>query len=312
MEILERIKSEVRKVIVGQDEMIELAVVGLVAGGHVLLEGVPGTAKTLLVKTLAHIISLDFKRIQFTPDLMPADITGTKIFNMQTRAFELRKGPVFTNLLLADEINRTPPKTQSGLLEAMAENAVTLEGEMLELDEPYMVFATQNPLEYEGTYPLPEALLDRFLMKVNIDYPSAEEEFMVLKKHHLGFDEGKLSNCELERVCSREEIIQLRQQAVSINVEDPLLKYMTCLIQETRKNPMIEVGSSPRGTIALMKCSKALALLSGRDYVLPEDIKKIFIPTMRHRIVLKAELEIEGVKVEKVLKNILDKVEVPR
>lgn len=312
METLERIKSEVRKVIVGQDEMIELAVVGLVAGGHVLLEGVPGTAKTLLVKTLAHIISLDFKRIQFTPDLMPADITGTKIFNMQTRAFELRKGPVFTNLLLADEINRTPPKTQSGLLEAMAENAVTIEGEMLELDEPYMVFATQNPLEYEGTYPLPEALLDRFLMKINIDYPSAEEEFMVLKKHHLGFDAGKLSNCALERVCSREEIIQLRQKAVDINVEDPLLKYMTCLIQETRKNPMIEVGSSPRGTIALMKCSKALALLSGRDYVLPEDIKKIFIPTMRHRIVLKAELEIEGVKVEKVLKNILDKVEVPR
>ena len=312
METLERIKSEVRKVIVGQDEMIELAVVGLVAGGHVLLEGVPGTAKTLLVKTLAHIISLDFKRIQFTPDLMPADITGTKIFNMQTRAFELRKGPVFTNLLLADEINRTPPKTQSGLLEAMAENAVTIEGEMLELDEPYMVFATQNPLEYEGTYPLPEALLDRFLMKINIDYPSAEEEFMVLKKHHLGFDAGKLLNCALERVCSREEIIQLRQKAVDINVEDPLLKYMTCLIQETRKNPMIEVGSSPRGTIALMKCSKALALLSGRDYVLPEDIKKIFIPTMRHRIVLKAELEIEGVKVEKVLKNILDKVEVPR
>lgn len=312
METLEQIKQEVRKVIVGQEEMVELAMVGLMAGGHVLLEGVPGVAKTLLVKTLAKIISLDFKRIQFTPDLMPSDITGTKIFNMQTREFELKKGPIFTNLLLADEINRTPPKTQAGLLEAMAESSVTIEGEMMGLDAPYMVFATQNPLEYEGTYPLPEALVDRFLMKIIIDYPSVVEETEILKKHHLGFDATTLDRDEIHTVCSKEAIMSLRKQVEEVKVEEALLGYMASLVQETRKNPMLEVGSSPRGGIAILKCSKALALLKGRNYILPEDIKQMFIPTIRHRIILKAELEIEGVKVEQVLKNILDKVVVPR
>ena len=312
MEILEQIKQEVKKIIVGQDEMVELAMVGLMAGGHVLLEGVPGVAKTLMVKTLSKIMSLEFKRIQFTPDLMPADITGTKIFNMQTREFELKKGPIFTNLLLADEINRTPPKTQAGLLEAMAEESVTIEGEMIEVEAPYMVFATQNPLEYEGTYPLPEALVDRFLMKIVIGYPSESEEREVLKRHHLGFDANALENSNIETICTREIIMKLRSEVEAVKIEEELLDYMVALVQETRKNPMLEIGSSPRGGIALLKCSKALALLRGRNYILPEDIKQMFIPTIRHRVLLKAELEIEGVKVEQVLKNILDKVVVPR
>ena len=312
METLEQIKEEVQKVIVGQEEMIEQAMVGLIAGGHILLEGVPGVAKTLLVKTLAKVVSLDTKRIQFTPDLMPADITGTKIFNMQTREFEVKKGPIFTNLLLADEINRTPPKTQAGLLEAMAEETVTIEGEMMALDAPYMVFATQNPLEYEGTYPLPEALLDRFLMKVLIDYPTAKEEAAVLMRHHQGFDEKHLENQDIKTVFTKEQIIALRNQMESIKVEESLIKYMVDLVQETRHNPMLEVGSSPRGGIALLKSTKALALLKGRDYVMPEDIKAMYLPVLRHRVTIKAELELEGAKVDQVLKNILAKVDVPR
>lgn len=312
METIEKIKQEVKKVIVGQDEILDLALVSLMAGGHVLLEGVPGTAKTLLVKALAKAVSLEFKRIQFTPDLMPADITGTKIFNMQNRTFELQKGPIFTNLLLADEINRTPAKTQAGLLEAMAEERVTIEGETLPLTAPYIVFATQNPLEYEGTYPLPEALLDRFLMKVTIDYPSAEEEMEVIKKHHQGFDMKNLTDSDVKAVCTREELMALCKEVEAVKVEDALFGYIVTLVQETRKSPILEIGSSPRGSIALLKAAKAYAVLKGRDYVLPEDVKALFIPTMRHRVVLKPEIELEGTKVERALNNILDKVNVPR
>lgn len=312
METLEQVKKEVQKVIIGQEEMIEQALVGLIAGGHVLLEGVPGVAKTLLVKTLSKAISLDFKRIQFTPDLMPADITGTKIFNVQTREFEIKKGPIFTNLLLADEINRTPPKTQSGLLEAMAEETVTIEGEMMSLDAPYMVFATQNPLEYEGTYPLPEALLDRFLLKILIDYPTEEEETAVLLKHHQGFDGNHLKPEDVNAICTKEQIMALRKQAETIQVEESLIQYIVKLIGETRKNPMLEVGSSPRGGIALLKSAKAYALLKGRAYVIPEDIKAMYLPVLRHRVVIKAEVELEGAKVDQVLTNILAKVDVPR
>lgn len=312
METLNQIKREIEKVIVGQPEVVNQALTGLIAGGHILLEGVPGVAKTLLVRTLSNIVSLDFKRIQFTPDLMPADITGIKIFNMQTKEFELKKGPIFTNILLADEINRTPPKTQAGLLEAMAEGHVTIEGDTLALEEPYVVFATQNPLEYEGTYPLPEALLDRFLMKVAIDYPTLEEETEILKKHHAGFDASHVETGNVEVVCSKQQIIELRKHAEGIGVEQSLLGYIAKLIQETRNNPMIEVGSSPRGGIALLKCAKAYALLQGRSYVIPEDIKAMYIPVLRHRVILKAEVELEGAKVDQVLKSILDRVVVPR
>jgi len=311
-ELAEKIDRELKKVIVEQEELIEQSIISLLSGGHVLLEGVPGLAKTLMVRALAKTLSLDFKRIQFTPDLMPADVTGTKIFNMQTREFELKKGPIFTNLLLADEINRTPPKTQAGLLEAMAEQTVSIDGEMHELPSPYMVFATQNPLEYEGTYPLPEALVDRFLMKIIIDYPSNNAEKEVLKRHNEGFSSIDLDKVNLEAVCKADDILKCREQVEKVRVEDELLEYIVKIISETRDNPTIDIGSSPRGSIALLQCSKACAAYNGRDYVIPEDIKKMAVPTLRHRIILKPELELEGVKPEQVLGDILSKVKVPR
>lgn len=310
--IMDKIAMELKKVIVEQDQLIEFSLISLICGGHVLLEGVPGLAKTLMVKALSKTISLDFKRIQFTPDLMPADVTGTRIFNMETRTFEFKKGPVFTNMLLADEINRTPPKTQSGLLEAMAENTVSIDGEMFSLPSPYMVFATQNPLEYEGTYSLPEALVDRFLMKIIIHYPSAAAEKEVLKRHDMGLFSVDLDNCNLKTVCTSEDILNCRQQVQNIKIEDDLMDYIINIVSGTRKNPVVDIGSSPRGSIALLQCSKAYAAYSGRDYVIPEDIKKVAIPVLRHRIILKPELEIEGVGPEQVLSDILSKVKIPR
>jgi MoxR-like ATPase len=311
-QFVERINTELKKIIVEQEELIEQSVISLLSGGHVLLEGVPGLAKTLMVRALSKTLSLDFKRIQFTPDLMPADVTGTKVFNMQTREFDLKKGPIFTNFLLADEINRTPPKTQAGLLEAMAENTVSIDGEMHALASPYMVFATQNPLEYEGTYPLPEALVDRFLMKIIINYPTAAAEKEVLKRHNEGFSSIDLDKCDLQVVCSLEDILRLREEVQGVRVEESLMEYIVNIVSETRNNQTIEIGSSPRGSIALLKCSKACAAYNGRDYVIPEDIKKMAIPTLRHRIILKPELELEGVKPEQVLGDILSKVKVPR
>lgn len=311
-DLMDKINNELKKVIVEQDELIENSLISLISGGHVLLEGVPGLAKTLMVKALSKTLSLEFKRIQFTPDLMPADVTGTKIFNMQTREFEMKKGPVFTNFLLADEINRTPPKTQAGLLEAMGENQVSIDGEMIQLPYPYMVFATQNPLEYEGTYPLPEALVDRFLMKISIDYPSASAEKEVLKRHNEGFTNINLDKCGLLEVCSAEDILKIREEVQKVSIDDLLLSYIVSIISDTRNNPVIDIGSSPRGSIALLQCSKACALYSGRDYVIPEDIKKMAMPTLRHRIILKPELELEGVKPEQAIKDILSKIKVPR
>lgn len=310
--IIEKINSELKKVIVEQQELIDNSIISLISGGHVLLEGVPGLAKTLMVRALAKTMSVDFKRIQFTPDLMPADVTGTKVFNMQTREFELKRGPIFTNLLLADEINRTPPKTQAGLLEAMSEATVSIDGEMHKLPDPYMVFATQNPLEYEGTYPLPEALIDRFLMKIMIDYPTALAEKEVLKRHNEGFSSIDLDKCGIQAVCTFEDIIKCRAEVQKVKAEDALMEYIVNIIGETRKNAMIDIGSSPRGSIALLQCSKGCAAYSGRDYVIPEDIKRMAIPTLRHRIILKPELEIEGIKPEAVLNDILAKIKVPR
>ena len=312
MEIIAKIKSEVGKVISGQEKLIDYSIISLMAGGHVLLEGVPGLAKTLLVKALSKALDIDFKRIQFTPDLMPADITGTKIFNMQTRDFELRKGPIFTNMILADEINRTPPKTQAGLLEAMAENTVTIEGEMLELELPYMVFATQNPLEYEGTYPLPEALVDRFLVKITIDYPEFDEEREMLKKHHFGQEMNNLELLDIQPVCSKEELLACQKVVQNVAVDEMLMNYILHIVRETRNHPMLDIGSSPRGAIALLKCAKAHAVFMGRDYIIPEDIKEMTIPTLRHRIMVKPEMELEGLRAEYLLENILAKINVPR
>lgn len=310
--IVDKIKNEIDKVIVEQEEMLKYCMVGLLCGGHVLLEGVPGLAKTLMVRTLAKTMNVDFKRIQFTPDLMPSDVTGTKIFNMQTREFELKKGPIFTNFLLADEINRTPPKTQAGLLEAMEEQAVTIDGQNIQLPSPYMVFATQNPLEYEGTYPLPEALLDRFLMKILIDYPSAQAEKAVLERYHEGFNSIDLDSSGVEAVCNGEDILGCREEIKKVQVDNSIFDYIIQIVRETRNYTSIEVGSSPRGSIALLQSAKAYAVISGRDYVIPEDIKAVAYPVLRHRITLRPELTIEGIKEDKVIDNILMQIKVPR
>jgi MoxR-like ATPase len=311
-ELVEKINLELKKVIVEQDELIEYSLISLFSSGHVLLEGFPGVAKTLMVRALSKILSIDFKRIQFTPDLMPADVTGTKVFNMQTREFELKKGPIFTNFILADEINRTPPKTQAGLLEAMAESTVSIEGEMFALSPPFMVFATQNPLEYEGTYPLPEALVDRFMMKLTIDYPSTVAEKEILKRHNEGFSSIDLDRCKLQSVCTAEDILKCKEEIQKVKIDEALIEYIVNIVHETRNNPIIEIGSSPRGTIALLQSSKACAAIYGRDYVIPEDIKRMAIPTLRHRVILKPELELEGVMPKEVLADILTKVKVPR
>ena len=310
--VVKEIKGELRKVIVEQEELIEYSLISLISGGHVLIEGVPGLAKTLMVRALSKCLAIDFKRIQFTPDLMPADVTGTKVFNMEAREFELKKGPIFTNFLLADEINRTPPKTQAGLLEAMADGTVSIDGEMMNLPLPYMVFATQNPLEYEGTYPLPEALIDRFLMKINITYPTLNAEKEVLNRYNEGFTSIDLDNSGVKAVCRPEDIIECRREVQVVKVDSVLMEYIVNIVSDTRNNPTIEIGSSPRGSIALLQCAKAQAAYQGRDFVTPEDIKKMAIPTLRHRITLKPELELEGVSPEEVLMDILSRVKVPR
>lgn len=311
-DIVDRITEEIKKIVVEQDELLKFNLIALLCGGHVLLEGVPGLAKTLMVRGLSKTIDIDFKKIQFTPDLMPADVTGTKIFNMQTREFELKKGPVFTNFMLADEINRTPPKTQAGLLEAMEEQTVTIDGEIMKLPNPYMVFATQNPIEYEGTYPLPEALLDRFLMKLIVDYPSVSAEKEVLNKYNKGFTSIDLDSAGVNVACSSEDILKCRREINNVEIDEELIGYIISIVSETRNHPFIEIGSSPRGSIALLQASKAHAVINGRDFVIPEDVKSIAVPCLRHRIVLKPEIQIQGTTEDVVLDNILSGVKVPR
>ncbi|SKC47133.1 AAA family ATPase [Maledivibacter halophilus] len=310
--IIDKITREIKKVVVEQDELLKFNLISLLCGGHVLIEGVPGLAKTLMVRGLSRTINIDFKKIQFTPDLMPADVTGTKIFNMQTREFELKKGPVFTNFLLADEINRTPPKTQAGLLEAMEEQTVTIDGEIIRLPNPYMIFATQNPIEYEGTYPLSEALLDRFLIKLIVDYPSISAEKEVLNKYNKGFTSIDLDRGGVSVVCSAEDILKCRREINNTKIDDDLIGYIISIVSETRNHPFIEIGSSPRGSIALLYTSKAHAVMSGRDFVIPEDIKSVSIPCLRHRIILKPEVQIQGTTEDEVLESILSGIKVPR
>lgn len=311
--LYEKIKTEVRKVILEQDKMIENALLALLCGGHVLIEGVPGLGKTLFVKALADSMQISCNRIQFTPDMMPADVVGTKVFNMQNQQFELRQGPVFANLILADEINRTPPKTQAGLLEAMQEASVSIDGETMFLPQPFLVLATQNPIEYEGTYALPEALVDRFLFKIKIEYPSKEAESDILRRlNQMQTQKLDTKICGVEAVCSASEILEAREAIGKVRVEDSLFQYMIDIIQATRKHKAIEIGSSPRGGIALLNASKAYAAMHGRDFVIPEDIKEVAMPALNHRIVLIPEAELEGIKVEQVLSGILNEVKVPR
>jgi MoxR-like ATPase len=290
--------------------MIDLLITAILADGHVLIEGVPGVAKTLTAKLLTKIISADFSRIQFTPDLMPSDVLGTTIYNMKTSEFEFRPGPVFSNIILIDEINRAPAKTQAALFEVMEERQVTVDGETHKMKNPYLVLATQNPIEHEGTYRLPEAQLDRFIFKVLANYPSLDEEVAILQRHH--HRKGIQAVAEVSPILSAQQIIHFRQHAQQVHVEDNLVKYIAQIIQETRNNAMLFLGASPRASIAILVSAKAYAMIQGRDFVNPEDIKFVALPVLRHRIILSPEKEMEGVSPDDVVKQIIDKIEVPR
>jgi MoxR-like ATPase len=307
---LARLRAEVAKVVVGQDSVITGLVIALLCRGHVLLEGVPGVAKTLMIRTLAAALALDAKRLQFTPDLMPGDVTGSLIFDNRTAEFLFREGPVFTNLLLADEINRTPPKTQAALLEVMEERQVSVEGRPRRLPEPFVVAATQNPIEYEGTYPLPEAQLDRFLLKLSVPLPNRDEEMGVLRAHHAGFDPRDLS--AVRPVASAEDLAAGRASVQRVGVADAVMGYIVDLCRTTRVSPSLELGASPRGATALLHGAKAWAWLLGRDYVTPDDVKALARPTLRHRVRLRAEAQLEGVTADAVLDSVLATVPTPR
>lgn len=311
-ERFQTMQQEVEKVIVGQETVFEQVVIAFFAGGHVLLEGVPGTAKTLLAKTLARLIQTDFNRIQFTADLMPSDIVGTQVFNLNQGAFYLKKGPIFAHVILADEINRAPAKTQSALLEAMEEHQVTIEGERHRLNDPFMVLATQNPVEYEGTYPLPEAQLDRFMFKVLVDYPPETMETEVLRRYHHGFDAHQLDEAGIRSVLHPNELPALRQEIRAVTVEEGILQYITQLANASRRSPDLMLGGSPRASITLLLAAKTYAALQGRTYVTPDDVKYVLAPTYRHRIILRPEAEIEGLDADAVVRRIAAGVAVPR
>ena len=306
------ILNELRKTIVGQDDVIEQVLVAVLAEGHALIEGVPGTAKTLTVKTLAHIIGAQYSRIQFTPDLMPSDITGTNVFNMQTSQFSLRQGPIFTDILLADEINRTPPKTQAALLEAMEERQTTIDGERYPLSPLFTVLATENPIEYEGTYPLPEAQLDRFLMKVLIDYPEQADEEEIVARWDAGFNSRHLEQVQINPLPDASAIQLCRMEVREMRMEPGVQKYVVEIVRKTRTHPTILYGASPRASVALLLCSKALAAIRGRDFPTPDDIRDVAPPVLRHRLALRAEAELDGATADAVISDILKTVEVPR
>ncbi len=306
------IRTELHKVIVGQDDAIEQILIAVLAEGHALIEGVPGTAKTLMVKTLSRLINAQFSRIQFTPDLMPSDITGTNVFNIATSSFNLRRGPIFTDILLADEINRTPPKTQAALLEAMEERQVTIDGDGYQLPAIFTVLATENPIEYEGTYPLPEAQLDRFQLKILIDYPGEAEERLVLGKWDAGFNSKRLDQVDLQPLPDPDAIIQCRQEVSRSHMETGVQHYAVDIVRRTRVHPFVHYGASPRASVALLLCSKAVAAIRGRDFVTPDDVRDVALPVLRHRLTLRAEAELDGVTPDAVISDILKLTEVPR
>jgi MoxR-like ATPase len=310
--IVEQITAELEKVFIGQSEVIEQSIIALLSGGHALLEGVPGTGKTLLVKALSMITGNRFRRVQFTPDLMPSDILGVNIFDVQAKKFEFRPGPVFCDIFLADEINRSPAKTQSALLEVMEEKQATVDGVTHLLSPVFTVFATQNPVEFEGTYPLPEAQVDRFMLKILIDYPQEEAETEILSKVEGGFDAHQLDQANLRTILTNESIQQLRGFTRSLHAAEPVRQYITRIIRQTRTYPQITLGASPRAGVMLLLAAKAKALMNQRDYVTPDDVKDMACPVLRHRILLMPEAEVEGVSTDDCLARILAQVEVPR
>jgi MoxR-like ATPase len=310
-ELAAHVRGELSKAIVGQRESLDQLLLVMLVGGHALVEGVPGLAKTLAVKALAQIFQLKFQRVQCTPDLMPADILGANVFNLSTSSFALHRGPIFTDLLLVDEINRTPPRTQSALLEAMEEKQVTIDGTRYELSKSFAVFATQNPVEFEGTYPLPEAQLDRFLVKIRIGYPDAEQEMQVLQNYQDGFDPRELQRLNFSTV-PLEILLAARQETAAVRVEPALFRYMVTLVGRTRNSAAVSLGASPRAAISLMLFAKAIAATEGRDYLVPDDVQVAAPPILRHRLVLKPEADLEGMTADQVVREIVRSVEVPK
>ena len=311
-DVLLRVRTETGKAVVGQTAAVDGILIALLVQGHVLLEGVPGVAKTLLVRTIAQCLDLDSQRVQFTPDLMPGDVTGSMIYDAKSGDFSFREGPVFTNLLVADEINRTTPKTQSSLLEAMEERQVTVDGATRRLTEPFLVAATQNPVEYEGTYPLPEAQLDRFLFKLVLDLPDRDTEFTILSRHAHGFDSHRLRAAGIERVAGPDELLAAGARAAQVHCAPEVIAYIVDIVQATRRAPSLALGVSPRGATRLLAAAQAQAWLSGRGYITPDDVKSLVPATFRHRIALRPEAQMEGADVDRVLASIVESVHVPR
>ena len=309
-EKIEKLRHEIAQVIVGQEQAVDLVLTCILANGHVLIEGVPGVAKTLLARLIARLVDAQFSRVQFTPDLMPSDVLGTNIFNVKTQEFEFHQGPVFSDIVLVDEINRAPAKTQAALFEVMEERQVSMDGATYPMGELYTILATQNPVEQEGTYRLPEAQLDRFLMKVTMGYPSADDELEILKRHEQRTDLIKLS--DVKPVLTKEEVLQLRSYMNDVVIDESLLRYITQIVQQTRSSRAVYLGASPRASVAMLQASKAYALLQGRDFVTPEDIKAVTPSILQHRLVLTAEAEMEGYTAYKVAMKLIDKVEVPK
>jgi MoxR-like ATPase len=310
--ITEGVRGEVRKAVVGQDEVIELMLTSLLVGGHILLEGVPGTAKTLITRAFAAGLHLQFGRIQFTPDLMPGDVLGTNLFNFQTNAFVLTKGPIFTQMLLADEINRTPPKTQAALLQAMNERAVTIDGKDYTLGDEFMVVATQNPIEQQGTYPLPEAQLDRFLFKIIIDHPNRDEEREIVRRHGHRSAMPKLEDFGLQPVADGATLRAVREAVTSVRLSDELIDYIVDVIRSTREHSSLEFGGSTRAANMLAAAVRAFAVLQGRDFVIPDDVKALALPVLRHRLTMSPSAEIEGLTTDRIVREILDQTPAPR
>jgi len=309
--LVQHVRSEMARVVVGQEELRDQCLMALLCRGHALVEGVPGIAKTLAVKTLSRLLTLSFQRVQCTSDLMPADIVGTNVLNLATSTFQLHCGPVFTDLLLVDEVNRMPPRTQAALLECMEERQVTIDGTRHPLSPSFTVFATQNPVEFEGTYPLPEAELDRFLLKVRVAYPTARDEVDLLARSQAGFDSGLLDQMTLAAV-DPAMLARAQQEVREVTVQDALFNYIVQVVRRTREWPSLSLGASPRAAVALMAVSKATAAMDGRDYLIPDDVKAAAGPVLRHRIVLKPEADLEGVTADQVLKDVLSAVEIPR